>query len=33
LLTLLKALRDDPAANCCLPPEPREPTQDPKPCC
>jgi DNA-binding MarR family transcriptional regulator len=33
LLTLLKALREDPAATCCLPPEPREPTQDSKPCC
>lgn len=33
LLTLLKALRQDPAATCCLPPEPREPTQDSKPCC
>jgi DNA-binding MarR family transcriptional regulator len=33
LLTLLKALREDPAATCCLPPEPREPTRDSKPCC
>jgi DNA-binding MarR family transcriptional regulator len=33
LLTLLKALREDPAAMCCLPPEPREPDQDSKPCC
>jgi DNA-binding MarR family transcriptional regulator len=34
LLTLLKALREDAAANCCLPPTaPREPTQDSKPCC
>ena len=37
LLTLLKALREDPAATCCLPPTspaaPREPTQDSKPCC
>ncbi|MDR7335810.1 MarR family winged helix-turn-helix transcriptional regulator [Roseateles asaccharophilus] len=33
LLTLLKALREDPAATCCLPPEPKEPTQDSKSCC
>lgn len=33
LLTLLKALREDPAATCCLPPEPREPTPESKPCC
>ncbi|WP_082536453.1 MULTISPECIES: MarR family winged helix-turn-helix transcriptional regulator [unclassified Roseateles] len=34
LLTLLKALREDAAANCCLPPTlAREPTQDSKPCC
>ena len=33
LMTLLKALREDPAATCCLPPEPRAPTQDSKPCC
>jgi DNA-binding MarR family transcriptional regulator len=33
LLTLLKALRDDPAATCCLPPEPREPDPKDKPCC
>ncbi|KQV52999.1 MarR family transcriptional regulator [Pelomonas sp. Root1217] len=37
LLTLLKALREDPAATCCLPPSSppalREPTQDSKPCC
>lgn len=33
LLTLLKALREDPAAMCCLPPEPKEPSQDSKPCC
>jgi DNA-binding MarR family transcriptional regulator len=29
LLTLLKALRDDPAANCCLPPESKEPPRIP----
>jgi DNA-binding MarR family transcriptional regulator/acyl carrier protein len=36
LLTLLKALREDPAATCCLPPSTealREPTPDSKPCC
>lgn len=33
LLTLLKALRDDPAATCCLPPEPKAPPRDSKPCC
>jgi DNA-binding MarR family transcriptional regulator len=34
LLTLLKALREDPAATCCLPPQAqREPTQDSKSCC
>ena len=33
LLTLLKALREDPAAMCCLPPEPKEPERDSKPCC
>ncbi|MBI3348502.1 MAG: winged helix-turn-helix transcriptional regulator [Burkholderiales bacterium] len=33
LLTLLKALRADPAATCCLPPELKEPSQDSKPCC
>jgi DNA-binding MarR family transcriptional regulator len=37
LLTLLNALREDAAANCCLPPPspaaPPEPTQDSKPCC
>ncbi|MDR7270511.1 DNA-binding MarR family transcriptional regulator [Pelomonas saccharophila] len=33
LLTLLKALREDAAAMCCLPPEPKEPTQDSKSCC
>jgi DNA-binding MarR family transcriptional regulator len=33
LLTLLKALREDPAATCCQPPEPREPSPDSKPCC
>jgi DNA-binding MarR family transcriptional regulator len=37
LLTLLNALREDAAANCCLPPTssaaPREPTPDSKPCC
>lgn len=34
LLTLLKALRDDPAATCCLPATaPREPEPDTKPCC
>lgn len=33
LLTLLKALREDPAATCCLPPEAPEPDRTPKPCC
>ncbi|MGM9482278.1 MarR family winged helix-turn-helix transcriptional regulator [Roseateles sp. NT4] len=36
LLTLLKALREDPAATCCLPPSTealREPTPDSKSCC
>jgi DNA-binding MarR family transcriptional regulator len=33
LLTLLKALRADPAATCCLPPEPKAPTQDSPSCC
>ncbi|KQV96340.1 MULTISPECIES: MarR family winged helix-turn-helix transcriptional regulator [unclassified Roseateles] len=34
LLTLLKALREDPAATCCLPPQVlKEPIQDSKPCC
>jgi DNA-binding MarR family transcriptional regulator len=36
LLTLLKALREDPAAMCCLPPAtgaPREPEPESKPCC
>jgi DNA-binding MarR family transcriptional regulator len=36
LLTLLKALREDSAAMCCLPPDaqvPKEPTRDSKPCC
>ena len=34
LLTLLKALREDPAATCCLPPTARqEPTRESKPCC
>ena len=36
LLTLLKALREDPAATCCLPPQAealKEPSQDSKPCC
>ena len=36
LLTLLKALREDPAAMCCLPTQAqasKEPTRDSKPCC
>lgn len=36
LLTLLKALREDPAAMCCLPPQAealKEPSKDSKPCC
>lgn len=34
LLTLLKALRADPAATCCLPPTAlKAPTPDSKPCC
>jgi len=36
LLTLLKALREDPAAMCCLPPPAqalKEPPRDSKPCC
>lgn len=34
LLTLLKALREDPAATCCAPaPTPREPVAESKPCC
>ena len=34
LLTLLKALREDPAATCCGPaPTPREPVPESKPCC
>ena len=34
LLTLLKALREDPAATCCAPaPMPREPVAESKPCC
>ena len=33
LLTLLKALREDSAATCCLPPQAlKEPTRDSKPC-
>jgi len=33
LLTLLKALRQDPAATCCLPPDPQPPERNSKPCC
>lgn len=33
LLTLLKALRQDPAASCCLPPEAPETDRNDKPCC
>ena len=33
LLTLLKALRQDPAAMCCLAPEPQPPERKSKPCC
>ena len=33
LLTLLKALREDPAAMCCLPPEAPEPARNSKSCC
>ena len=33
LLTLLKALREDPAAMCCLPPEAPEPDRNSKSCC
>jgi DNA-binding MarR family transcriptional regulator len=33
LLMLLKALREDPAAMCCLPPEAPEPDRNAKSCC
>ena len=33
LLLLLKALREDPAAMCCLPPEPPAPERNQPPCC